>query len=216
MKCIFLKPIILIVFIFISVLLSCESENENKKIDISGIELDLTLHRFDQALFSIPSDSIPNAIPTLKKEYGGFFELFCSQIIHIGDENSRDFVLFLQKFVSDFNMQKAYDDSKSTFTDLTEITKDLNAGFKHYTYYFKNKPVPEIYTYMGGFNQSIVVGNSFIGIGLDKYLGKNNSFYKRLGLPSYQINKMQKTFIVADCFRANSHITTPSTNLPRT
>ena len=201
MKCISIKT--LLFFLFISFMFNngCDTDSE-KNIDVSDINVSLNIKRFDQALFSIPVDSIPKAIPMLKKDFNGFFSLFCSQIIHIGDENYRDFSLLLQKYVSDFNMITAYEDSKRAFPDVADIANDLTHGLKHYKYYFNNNRIPDIYIYMGGFNQSIVVGDHFMGIGLDKYLGKENSFYSRLGMASYQTYKCQKDFIVPDFFRA--------------
>jgi hypothetical protein len=99
-------------------------------------------------------------------------------------------------------MISAYEDSKKEFTDVTELNTALTDGFKHYKYYFSDKNIPEIYFYMGGFNQSIVTSENILGIGLEKYLGKGNKFYPKLGLASYQTYKMQKQFIVPDCFRA--------------
>jgi hypothetical protein len=202
MKSIFNPLFFAIIFVSLIALCSCESDDHSKKVDVSGVQVNLKIHRFDQALFSIKPDSIPSVIAMLEKDFGSFFHLFTSNIIHIGESNYRDFDLLLQKFVTDFNMQTAYSDCQKIYKDPTQLSSDLESGFKYYKYYFTKKNVPEVYLYMGGFNQSIVTSENILGIGLEKYLGSNSSFYSKLGLPSYLINKMRKEYIVPDCFRA--------------
>jgi hypothetical protein len=162
----------------------------------------LKIYRFDQALFAIPPDSVPISIPLLEKKFGNFFRIFGSDVIHIGETNRRDFGPMLQKFVSDFNMQNVYQQCQKKYTDISSLKSSLTEGFKYYKFYFKEKNIPEIYFYMGGFNQSIITSENILGIGLEKYLGENCEFYSRLGLASYQIYKMQPEFILPDCFRA--------------
>jgi len=178
------------------------NNNEIDKPDISKINVQLKFHRFDQALFSVKPDSIEQNIPKLENDYGDFFNLFCSRIINIGGTNNRNFIPFLQKFISDYNMLTVYNDCQNNFKNINGLTVRITIGFKYFKYYFPDKDIPEIYFYMGGFNQSIVTSNNVLGIGLDKYLGKNYSYYSRLGLAKYQCYKLQKQFIVADCFRA--------------
>lgn len=197
-----LSKIYFIVFICISSIYGCDQNNENIKPDISNIKINLQFHRFDQALFSIKPDSLEKNIANIEGEYGLFFNLFCSKIINIGESNSRNFIPFLQKFVSDYNMLTVYNDCQNNFKDIEGLTDSLTTGFKYYKYYFPNKNVPEIYFYMGGFNQSIVTSDNILGIGLDKYLGKKYSYYPRMGLALYQCFKMQSSFIIPDCFKA--------------
>lgn len=192
----------LIIFSCFTILSGCNQNNENLKPDISNINLKLTFHRFDKSLFAIKPDSIEQNIVNLENEYGLFFNLFCSKIINIGESNNRNFIPFLQKFISDYNMLTVYNDCQNNFININGLTDSITIGFKFYKHYFPNKNIPEVYFYMGGFNQSIVTGNNILGIGLDKYLGKKYSYYSKLGLAQYQSYKMQRSFIVSDCFRA--------------
>ena len=194
---------ILAVCICLILLYGCgHDENKLDKVDVSGIKVNLKVHRFDKALFAIPPDSISSNIPKLEKEFGEFFNLFCARIINIGGSNSRDFEILLKKYVSDYNMLTVYNDCNKNFDNVSEITNNLASGFKYYKSYFPKKNIPEIYFFMGGFNKSIVTSENILGIGLERYLGTNYSYYPRLGLAAYQSYRMQKEFIVPDCFRA--------------
>ena len=64
------------------------------------------------------------------------------------------------------------------YNDISDIETSLEQGFKHYLYYFPDKPVPKIATYISGFNYAIITTDSILGIGLDMYLGSNSNFYK--------------------------------------
>lgn len=183
---------------------------ETDKPDITKINVHLKIHRFDQAIFSIKPDSIEQNIPKLENEFGDFFNLFCSRIINIGGANDRNFIPFLQKFITDYNMLTVYNDCQKNFKNIDGLTDSLTTCFRYYNYYFPDKNIPEIYFYIGGFNQSIVTSNNVLGIGLDKYLGYNYNYYKRLGLAKYQCYKLQKQFIATDCFRAMAWSEFPS------
>ncbi|HKL38227.1 MAG TPA: hypothetical protein VJ876_04975, partial [Bacteroidales bacterium] len=86
--------------------------------------------------------------------------------------------------------------------DLEPLEEDLEEGFRHYKHYFPEKEVPAIYTFMGGFNQSMVVADSTLAIGLDKYLGRDCKFYDKLGWDEYRQKNMHKQKIPTDCMRA--------------
>ena len=88
------------------------------------------------------------------------------------------------------------------FPDISLLEMDLTDSFKHYHYHFPHKVIPEIVTYVSRFNQSVVTMEGYIGIGLDKYLGPETEYYKRLGLHSYMIMNMKPSKISSDCMMA--------------
>jgi hypothetical protein len=85
------------------------------------------------------------------------------------------------------------------YPELSWLEDQLSDAFMRYRYYFPEKQVPAVYTFISGFNQSIVVGDSILAIGLDKYLGTDCEYYKRLGLHQYLVKNMTKDKILSDC-----------------
>ena len=63
-------------------------------------------------------------------------------------------------------------------------------------------PIPQVYTCVTGFNQSITTSGNLLVIGLDKYLGENDNYYARLGIPAYQSRLMSREYIPTDAVRA--------------
>lgn len=187
-----------IISIFIVLVLwSCQSNDKPKNIK----QVNIKIYSFYKDLFSIPIDSIPSEIPTMIKKFSPFFELFGSNVIRIGFPEEKRFGILLQQFVSDYHMQRVYKDIEKEFSDTKILDEEIQKGFSYYHYYMPNKPIPQVYYYHGGFNQSIITTDNIVGIGLDKYLGYNYSYYKRLGLPAYHRIKMRKEFIPIDAMR---------------
>jgi hypothetical protein len=85
------------------------------------------------------------------------------------------------------------------FPDIKKIQSDINDAFRHYLYYFPGKKVPGVYTCITGFNNSIITGDSALGISLDRYLGADCEYYPRLGIYKYISERMTPGNVVPDC-----------------
>jgi hypothetical protein len=59
--------------------------------------------------------------------------------------------------------------------------------------------VPGVFTCITGFNNSIITGDSLLGIGLDRYLGADCEYYPRLNIYKYIASRMTPENIVPDC-----------------
>jgi len=169
------------------------------KVDVSKVTLSLNIHRLDQTIAHLKSDSVEKKLPEIIKEYGTFAELYSNQIIKVGSMYNADYVRNLNVFLNyevfdDINqlIVKEFGSSKLSFEP------ELTEAFKHYKYFFPKNNIPNLYTFNGGFNQSIVIDSSLIGIGLDKYLGTNCSLYKHLELEQYKKDVMYPSKITSD------------------
>ena len=190
-------------FLILISLVSLLSCNNNKlKIDVSDINLSLKIQRFDSVLYNIKTDSVINYVPDLQKQYNEFFEIFNNKIINIGEPDQLAYSGYLTKFLTDNIIIEVLEKVNKEFSDFSNYSSELELAFKHYKYYYQEKPIPNIYTYVSGFNQSIVTTENILGIGLDKYLGENSEYYKQLGIPAYLRYKMTKSRIVPDCMTA--------------
>ena len=190
-----------LIFLLVFFLSGCTTKNK-LDIDVSNISADIKIQRLEKDLFAIKLDSIGSAIPSLNLKYGDFFDLYSSKIITIGPSNQRSFPDYLKGFLTDYTINEVYKKCLEVFPEVTDIENKLTDAFRHYKYYFPNKPIPKVYTYISGFNQSVVTDEKILGIGLDKYLGKDCDFYKRLGLPVFARNKLYKERIISDCMTA--------------
>ena len=85
---------------------------------------------------------------------------------------------------------------------MADLDNEFTDAFKRYHFYFPEKYIPTIYSFVSGFNQSVVLADSMLGIGLDRYLGVDCEYYIRLGIPKYSIHEMHRKKITSDCMRA--------------
>lgn len=196
-----ITPLLILVIGVIMVILCCLSGCSafEKKIDLDSIDLNIKILRFDRDLFAIDIERIPEQLPDIKDKYGEFFEIFNHMIIRIGDSGSSSYTLHLQRFLTDFDIYRICSEVEISFPDLSDIESELENAFKYYMYYFPGYTVPKIYSFISGFNQSIVTADGILGIGLDKYLGRDHILYSQLQLPNYQRLNMHSAKIPADC-----------------
>ena len=190
-------------FLVILVLFFTSCSKNPFMVDVSNVSVTVNILRLDQSIAALQHDSIESKIPSLIKDYGSFAELYSTQIIKVGSMYNINYSKNLRAFLR-----------YEVFTDINDqIIKNFGAGklsfepdmidaFKHYKYYFPDKKIPSLYTFNGGFNQSIVIDSSVIGIGLDKYLGTNSSLYKHLEMEQYKKNIMYPQKVTSDCMYA--------------
>jgi gliding motility-associated lipoprotein GldB len=196
MNRIFLGLIIIIAFGFTS------CQNDDEKIDLTKINVKVEVRRFDKDLFGINTDSIKSAIPKLSKEYGPFFQLFGEGVIRIGKIEEPGYVGYLESFLTDQMVTETFKKVQTVFPNLNSLNAEFTYAFKRYHYYFPNRNIPNVYAFVSGFNQSTVLADSILGIGLDRYLGSDCIYYPRLGIPKYSIRNMKPDKISSDCMRA--------------
>ena len=190
-------------FILLTTVCLFSSCNKDKlKVDVSDIDVKINLQRFDQDLFSIDTANIWDETDDLKNKYGHFWDLYTYQILNIGGPNDKQFALKMKNFLSDAVISESHKMTNEVFNNSDFLINELTNSFKHYRYYFPDKKIPVIFTYLGGFNQSVVTDAGFIGIGLDKYLGSDCDFYYQLGIPSFARKQLTKENIACDCMRA--------------
>lgn len=193
-----LKIVTLIVLIFF--LNSCK--HKRLDVNVSDVAINWESHHFEKIMFEDEPYIVPSKIYELYPDYSTFIDVYTEMILQIGGIDYEFFESNLISFLSDTVIIQVADTVLNTFDDMTEIEDDLKEGFKHYQYYFPEKMIPDVYTYISGFNESIVVSETFIGVSLDKYLGADCPFYQYLGIPKFKIENMYPEKIVPDVFYA--------------
>jgi len=191
--------IIALALFSVSAILSCK--RNPYEVDVSSIEADISINRLEKDLFEMDPLLIPDAVPELKEKYGGFLQLF-SYVINAGNVNDTSFHGLLTQFCTDKLNNEVFESVMQLYPDVQGTGKDLEEAFRHYRYYFPEAAIPDVFTCITGFNNSIIIGDSVIGIGLDRYLGSESNYYKRLQIYRYLAIRMNPLNIVPDCIYA--------------
>jgi len=187
------------------VLFSCK-QNTKFDVDISDINIELKVKRFEQDLFKFNIDSSAYYLDLYKTKYGEFFKLFNLQIVDLGDSEDKNYAENLDLYLRFWKAEKVPSVLKEEFSDFEkEVLPDIEKSFRYYKYYFPEKYTPDIYTFFSSFGYSVVSLDSVTGLGIDKYLGKKHGhFYDKTGWSNYQKKRMHKKMIPVDIMRSTA------------
>ncbi len=198
-----MKNGMLIIISGLLILSACRKDPYPAKFPESN--LDLEIKRLERDLFTLDLDSISEKIPWFNDKYGDFFDLYNVRIINIGGSEMVTYPQYLTVFLTDYVNNEVYQETMAVFPDLTWLEDQLSKAFSHFNYYFPDRQIPAIYTYISRFNQSMVIADSVLAIGLDKYLGTYYEYYQRVGFHQYLIKNMYPEKILSDCISSWCH-----------
>lgn len=193
-----IKNIIKYLFFTLFIMSFHSCKNELSKKDLQKIDIDVKIDRFEQELFQMNPDTMSLAVSHFNKSFGDFFEIFTYHIIDIGTINERRFNESLNEFISNKQNREVYQEVMEVFPDLSEYEEDFLQAFKIFKHFFPEDNVPNLVSYVGGFNYPTFTVENYAGIGLDMYLGIDNDFYTRLGLSEYQKKNLYPGKLVSD------------------
>jgi hypothetical protein len=191
-----MKIIPTLILILTGMTFSCKQDKLH--VNVSKIEVNITVDRFEKDLFSADPASLKDSIPLWKKRYGSFLQYF-SYIVKLGNINDPAYADRLTLFVTDHTNYLIYKRTMEVYPNVDAFKANLDDAYKHYRYYFPGKPLPRIITYVAGFNQSAITGDSLIAMGLDKYLGSNEPLYRDAGIYKYLVMNMYPGKLASDC-----------------
>lgn len=190
----------LLLFATITLLLTaCQNETRKDVPDVSDIEIDSELHRFEQALFSIDTTNSEASITELEAQYPEFSEVYFTNIL--GVKKPWDTTGIFKKEMSGFinypSIRAMYDTTQIVYGDFSEVKKELDDAFRFLKYYFPDYPTPDVYTFVSEYSYAAPLTDVGVGIGIDMFLGADYPFYyyPPLSLPRYLTRTLTKEHI---------------------
>jgi hypothetical protein len=177
-------------------LVSCRKDAY--KINVSAVDVDLKLLRLEKDLFGPDPGEVSGNTGELIEKYRDFLQMF-SLVINAGNIHDSSFAGILNTFCTDKLNNEVYDSVLKYYPDIESLEQELEDAFRHYLWYFPGKKVPSVFTCISGFNSSLIISDTIIGIGLDRYLGGECIYYRHLGIYSYMAKRMNSYNIVPDC-----------------
>ncbi len=189
------------VYLLVILLLSACADKKFD-VDVSNININLNIKRLDKDLFDFNKENAADKIAFLSEKYGEFYDVYNYKILNIGSSGDKLYPEKLSDFIQYCKDEHITDTVWTKFDDLTAVEADLTEAFKHHKYYFPEKKLPEIITFISAFNESVVSVENQTGIAPDKYLGENCEFYERLGIEKYLRRRMIPQAIAPDVMRS--------------
>lgn len=120
------------------------------------------------------------------------------KVLRIGRVDDEGIEDTLRAFYSDSTLCRVRADVTHQFENMSYVEKKLGSAFSKLSKEVPGFIVPKVYTQNSAFNESIVVGDSLIGISLDKYLGADYPLYRRFFYDNQRVT-MGPDRMVQDC-----------------
>lgn len=159
----------------------------------------VVLARFDRAqrLFLTTGDYA--ALQQMKTNYPIETRTLIEDVLNLGYVDEPGINTRFLYFFQDSTLQALLLDVEEQYHDVSDLNADLTKSFKRLVEMVPQLSIPHVYTQISSLDQSIVVGDSMVGISLDKYLGKDYPIYLKYGFSERQRRMMTRQYIVPDC-----------------
>lgn len=164
-------------------LVSCSDGEYTTPEEISNIEMDVKVKRFDKDFFNADISSFDD----LKEKYPYLIPRNVANV---------DSLWTIKKL--DTLQQELLEESLKVFPDFNEQTAELNLLFQHIKYNFPEFVAPEVVTStsMVSYRNKILLQNNILLIAVDTYLGADHKFYG--GIPNYISANLKKEQLISD------------------
>ncbi len=177
----------------VSLLVSCSGASDSRlSIDTGGVEIPpVEIHRYEKALFTIKLDSLKQGLKSIQSS----FPVFLATDL----DDTRNLIQMHEFIANPLNIE-LYRDVIAKYPNLEKFDAGFTTAFKRFKYFFPEKDVPVIFTYVSGLLYELpvqfITGDMIIA--LDMYLGKGLETYRRISLPLYKIERMNENYLVRD------------------
>jgi gliding motility-associated lipoprotein GldB len=159
---------------------SCSDKNLNQ-IDVTKIDVDFSVKRYDIDFYSTTKESLPK----LKQKYPYLFP----------DEFTDS--LFFAK-IKDTEEQELFAETQKVYQDFSSEENELTSLFKHVKYYNSKFKEPTVITMLTNidYTNRVLYADSLLFVSLDVYLGENHKFYG--DYPKYIKENTTKNHMIVD------------------
>lgn len=194
-----LKSFLLFALICFSVL-SCS--RDRLKVDIDDVKIDTKFVNLDSILIKTTNSDLIINHHILENSITDIYNYQLGYCLQIGNVSDTALVNSINQFRKDQAINKIEKRIQFKFSNLQDHKSEIIDGLKHLKFHFKNSKIPKNVVFMNSLFQS----NAFcteneIGIGLERYLGKETDVIKSLpSEPFYDWIKesMNSDFLVRD------------------
>jgi hypothetical protein len=187
----FIRNFSLFMILFVS--FGCSRTKTRFEVDITGVSLPaVSIQRYGETLFNLDKGNLKDELLRIQSTFHPFLE---------GDLNQPENIEKIRNFIDDTLLIMVYNDCMVRFPTLNRLESDLHQAFRYYRYHFPESVIPQVFTYISGFDYQhpVYLHNNNLLIALDMYLGEDYTYYRQLGLPAYVLTSFNPEYILRDC-----------------
>ncbi|GHE48406.1 hypothetical protein GCM10017764_34390 [Sphingobacterium griseoflavum] len=156
------------------------------------------MERFDQALSKVRPEEVSEANARWSSTYGAFYADYIPFMLEAGDpQEARTVEKNLAYIVQQKDFLALQAAVAKVYPDMAQQEKELTQAFKYVKYYFPNYSIPRFISFFSGFSVQVPIGEGYVGIGLDMFLGADSEFYPALvkTIPRYLSKRFAPAYI---------------------
>lgn len=185
--------------ILFSILFFCVGCEWQLKPNTADVEDEtIIIDRYDRIESQYLSTGDFAALQQMNTTYPRQTRMLIEDMLRIGKVDDPDINVKFLRFFQDSTLQALLVDVQEKYADMDDISEELTDAFSQLKEKLPSMEIPDVYTQVGSFDQSVVVDNHSLGISLDKYLGADYPFYQR-NYTEQQRSMMVRQMIVPDC-----------------
>lgn len=206
---------IIISAITATIMIACSSP-ELRQADIEGIDMDFHITRFDSIFWNIDTTCIKQEFLKLDSLHPEITRIYIERVMMMGAIDSPRASVEYINFRKYPAVIDVYTSTQEAYTDISDIEEELKPALLRATKFLPNLKLSKFYTHISFFNQNIIVGQGFISLSIDNYMGEDYSFYDSIGIYSYLKRNMIREKIPCDYLTAmlcSEYMTKPNGNL---
>ncbi|RYD79957.1 MAG: gliding motility lipoprotein GldB, partial [Sphingobacteriales bacterium] len=179
-------------FLFALTFISCRHSD---RPDVSDVKVDVKIERFDNELLAGKGKDAEKISTELTKKYGFFFDDYIHKMVGTPAYNGAEVIKTLYQDPAYNDLMKEVD---SIFPSLKSQEEGLSETFKYIKYYYPKVKIPRFVAFVSGFSYPTPIGEGYLGIGLDTFLGKDSKFYRGIveSVPLYMSRRFTPENIV--------------------
>lgn len=187
-----------LLFILLSVIAfaSCRSDMQS---DDALFDKGIKVFRYDRLQYEATAMNSIAAVQKMNLDCPQATRILIEDVLMLGRVDEPNINERMCAYYSDSILFRLMEDAEKKYSDMEPIEKGLTEGFRRLKEEIPTLPVPAVYSQISALNQSVVVGDSLLGISLDKYMGADYPLYKRYYY-AYQRRSMKPERILPDCF----------------
>lgn len=157
------------------------SKKKDTSIDLSNIQVETDIVRFEQQFYTSSSEDLGS----LKASFEYLFPASDPDSVWIAKMNDED-----ERYL--------YENSQKEFEDFTEQKEKLTSLFRHVKYYYPKFVEPKVITILSNvdFNNKVIYADSLLFISLDTYLGAEHEVYE--DYPKYVKQNFTSEHLIVD------------------
>lgn len=165
-----------LLFFFVTTISLIGCQNDKQIPDVSDIEVDVQVRRFEQELFRLDTSNMAAGLQQLEAAYPEFSKIYFGQILGSTDSMiaPQGHVEYMKGFIRYPSVQQLYDTTQVIYGDFSTQRQEFEEAFRFLKYYFPEQPTPNVTTFISEYSiAAFIYGNNQLAVGLDLFLGSD-------------------------------------------